>query len=578
MDDSIGHPEKPFDEYLAVYRGRCTTLNTRAFLLFIGMFLAYYGIIQVSGDLYDYDAAHSESIEANSARQAIVSSIAERQNRGQAKNSTISINATNVFDFATESEQHLLEDIDQTIDEEKKRRTEIKDSIVSFQILGSSVPFPTAFAPELWWLLLLLVLVYLRYMKNSALVALAKAIYVYKSRRSAPGSKEVNDNLRSRHLFDIAGAASPWLAPIRQRDIALGVRAEDVRQALGWTRESEGWARMLCVLLTSLFIAFGVHIVWLGFELSDTARPAVVVALQVPEVLSVILRGLLAIAVGATLYQAWSMLRVTRIDADPQAKNLTRREIVETLTVGAVALGIFGLYTWRWKDAGTLSDTARPKSQLRLKRLASNPRFEKRERIRLTAVPELEPGFYKNSETGIVHYVTPERIVRQVSQVDWQNLQRIEFTPDVVSLLHPLTASHVAERGALKLLKDQRIDQACEVLARAIEQEQKEPWRSNRSGRPSFRLYDLLSGLSVRFDRVDHREKSLKLLEAALDASSDSATVQLLSQRRAKWSDDSSAWHQKWADPRQQVTWSLPTGKSQFEAVSFVDGEVRSLY
>ena len=67
-------------------------------------------------------------------------------------------------------------------------------------------------------------------------------------------------------------------------------------------------------------------------------------------------------------------------------------------------------------------------------------------------------------------------------------------------------------------------------------------------GRASFRLYDLLGGLCVRFGHEEY-------LERVTDLITKSGQQLIFHDRLAKWRDGASAWRRKWKDTDRMIRW-----------------------
>jgi hypothetical protein len=113
-------------------------------------------------------------------------------------------------------------------------------------------------------------------------------------------------------------------------------------------------------------------------------------------------------------------------------------------------------------------------------------------------------------------------------------------------------SSPALEQAALLILQKQSLeahdyDRACQMLLYAIKHDLY--LKSKLRRLPSFRLYDLLAGLAVRFER----EQYLVELEDLLDA--DISSV-LFRSRREKWRNPESSWYKDWRNKKRPVQWS----------------------
>jgi hypothetical protein len=122
--------------------------------------------------------------------------------------------------------------------------------------------------------------------------------------------------------------------------------------------------------------------------------------------------------------------------------------------------------------------------------------------------------------------------------------------------LHITAASHAFEQAALFVLGGKDLlrhdhEIACEFLVYALNHDLYLVGRSNHL--PSFRLYDLLAGLSVRYDLTDYSRELVRLVK-------EFKLEQLFQSRLKKWQDPNSAWHQRWSDQQRPVSWNGKQG------------------
>lgn len=131
--------------------------------------------------------------------------------------------------------------------------------------------------------------------------------------------------------------------------------------------------------------------------------------------------------------------------------------------------------------------------------------------------------------------------------------------------VHLASASWSFEEAAIAILQSGSINsrttkEVCQLLLCGIQHDllYKQITNNNRKkAQPSFRLYDLLAGISVRF-RED--ESFQHLLEIIVK----SEYQIVLEPRIEKWQNVSGAWHQRWRNPHKRIKW-----KSRLGAVVF---------
>ena len=132
-----------------------------------------------------------------------------------------------------------------------------------------------------------------------------------------------------------------------------------------------------------------------------------------------------------------------------------------------------------------------------------------------------------------------------------RSVRDLDHTPRVTLS----TASHAFDETVRSILSSSKLthkdyEKACECLAFAINHDILIKGRSGKF--PSFRLYDLLAGLSVRYNRIDYLEKMMELIESSNNAD-------VFQSRMKKWQDSGSSWYRRWSKRRQPMTWSKVT-------------------
>jgi hypothetical protein len=123
---------------------------------------------------------------------------------------------------------------------------------------------------------------------------------------------------------------------------------------------------------------------------------------------------------------------------------------------------------------------------------------------------------------------------------------------EVYELLHDL------ER-VIGLTHDRRkkSGEVCELLLCGIHHDLVFKQRINKDGHPSFRLYDLLAGVSIRYEQKTYLEQLLKLIK-------DSKQQHIFQTRIQKWQDVTSPWRQRWRNRKEPITWKSNSGAVVF--------------
>lgn len=187
-------------------------------------------------------------------------------------------------------------------------------------------------------------------------------------------------------------------------------------------------------------------------------------------------------------------------------------------------------------------------------RRGNNPRRRTRVKPFATSLPT---GLYVNPKSQVVHFVSSAGVVCSVARI-------------IVGALQPIPASAVsapredAPRGtapqprvkqgcasiafeslALARIEGGQIDLAGDLLLTAIDYDLT---RVRYGYSPSYRLYDLLAILSVRFRRPSYLEKMREKIQ--------SAPTQQMRVQAAKWQNPQSAWHRKWSNTKTRKKWA----------------------
>ena len=132
--------------------------------------------------------------------------------------------------------------------------------------------------------------------------------------------------------------------------------------------------------------------------------------------------------------------------------------------------------------------------------------------------------------------------------------------------VHLATASWSFEEEALAILREgaigrKRSEEVCQLLLCGIQHDllfKQRIEKERKKGRPSFRLYDLLAGVSIRYRQETYFEQLLQLINC-------SEQQRLIFQTRiAKWEDVTSPWRQKWQNRKEPVTWKGNSGAVVF--------------
>lgn len=237
-------------------------------------------------------------------------------------------------------------------------------------------------------------------------------------------------------------------------------------------------------------------------------------------------------------------------------RTLTRRAFLPWLIVAVFGLGLFLLRKFIWGRAYP------PLPQYAW----MAPRFLRSEPSEPLHVEE---GFYLNPETKIIHYL-PEGKRRvftgrlNAKQLLNENPIKLKTDFSAPTILRPRVnlsrASYSFERAAVSEFNRHNLDRGCALLLQAIQYELKSVNRIGKSfsmrpfhQSPSFRLYDLMAGVSVRYNRADDFRRMIDLITTSKDPN----IIQRFDSRLKKWQDPQSRWHSRWTDRSKQIKWTV---------------------
>jgi hypothetical protein len=241
-----------------------------------------------------------------------------------------------------------------------------------------------------------------------------------------------------------------------------------------------------------------------------------------------------------------------------EVKLITRRRFLPWVITGVAGIGFSLSLVRELLGSGVLPPA--PK----FKELA--PRF----RRKATPQPlKHDRGFYLYSETNVVRYFPEAKTVR--FNGDAARLQPID--PTQISIQHPeptlprsrvvktrsvkrqpppprMAQSRVSfafEHEAVSQINGKNLDRAFVLLTYAIQRELQLGYA------PSFRLYDLLAGLCIRFERVDICNRMINQIQS----SKNDEVRQAFDVRIKKWQDPQSRWYKRWSNRNKRIKWTV---------------------
>lgn len=257
------------------------------------------------------------------------------------------------------------------------------------------------------------------------------------------------------------------------------------------------WKTTLLALLFVTLVTIWLEYPLLGMKLESALQ-------RVLRPLSVLL------ILGTATWVVYRWYRINRSASTSSSEGLTsevtRRSFLSWLILGVGAIGLsYSLFRSLAAKNGLQTSSA-----LRVLK----PRFRWRKRA-AGYISKLDPGFYVNTKSQIIHYVEEDNRIRCVSNISESRLKRVDPTTIRINTSRPLAnqacASYSFERAAISYLQQKNPEKACQLLLFAISQDLR-PGK-----RPSFRLYDLLAGIAVRFDKKTHLMQMIHLIDSMKD-------------------------------------------------------------
>lgn len=144
----------------------------------------------------------------------------------------------------------------------------------------------------------------------------------------------------------------------------------------------------------------------------------------------------------------------------------------------------------------------------------------------------LEPGFYANPRSGVTHYVTPERTIvgvdvrmhtNALTPISWEKSKHFASGElPFATEQHALAVFRPEDDGSATP-STQQVDQAAEIILKGLDR-----LNDGKEATIPWRLYDLLLGLAIRYDRP-------VLIEDLIGAANRSRNRAALQQSIAVW-------------------------------------------
>jgi len=222
-----------------------------------------------------------------------------------------------------------------------------------------------------------------------------------------------------------------------------------------------------------------------------------------------------------------------------QARIIPRRVFLPWLITSIGAIGSSVLLFQSFRRTETKTRTL----------IGDKPRFKKRKPDNQL---KLARGFYLNPRSQIIHYIPEGERLRFTGCTNTRHLQPttaadvLKYATGTKPRVNVSRLSNSLEQAAAEQILQNNIELSCELLFYAIQRE-----------RPiSYRLYDLLAGLSVRFGKPDQ----MKRLIAHVNQMQSPQALENFNPRLKKWHDPQSLWYRRWTDQSKKLRWTTNNG------------------
>jgi hypothetical protein len=418
---------------------------------------------------------------------------------------------------------------------------------VAFELPGVKGAIETAYAPLAWSVLLLALVLYVLRARLQIFDLCARGL------QASPPT--VAPDERS----DLLGDVPAWLAPL-PRHPAPGITADAFREGLGW-RTPDLDSRVYAWLAFALLALIQIRVAALGVIVAE--------GLSTGPIRGVVVPAAMFGTIGLTIVCVWRWFREGAKAPSPPAtagvrSRSERRSFVSAVVVGGVFAAAYPL----WLTGGRI-----------LRRVGVNATRRRFSGIVRSARVTLDAGvFYRNTKTSTIHYAVrvPDRLepsrqqgfathclsvgeshvailnVTYVNEKAFEKLPSLPARPLQAESARPnlSSASRSFETAAMAAVLARDPNSASNLLLHAIDYDLVYAMRRGR--RPSYRLYDLLAVISVRYNLP----KNLAAMRSRIVGSRLPRTehVEAIAARLEKW-EKSAEWRRRWQDKNATVKW-----------------------
>jgi hypothetical protein len=379
--------------------------------------------------------------------------------------------------------------------EQETKRKEQKAKTVNFELPGYKVPIPTIYAPLVWTALLSGLVWYLALARSTMLSLCAKALR--RITTAAPHSTEGIPTPPAEEPVGMFSGVPCWIAPLPSINSPYVVRASDLRNAFGPSYTYDG-AKIVTVLIALILGAIQLHCAWISLvmyeELGDGWEKW-------------LLPILVFLISGLTAFQVWLWFKPQTVpdnyanETDPN--KFTRRQVLHVLGIVSVSVVAFPII-----------------KHLQILDPWKTQRYPKRRRSSSVVAEDLNQDFYNNPKSQIIHYVSYDKRILDIKNINKERLAQHMVKEPLLELnfknknqrVHLSTSSHSFEQAAMLSMRQKEYKKACQLLLYGIKHDLL--FKIGIGRPPSFRLYDLLAGITVRFENEVGKQYFEELMQA----------------------------------------------------------------
>jgi hypothetical protein len=375
---------------------------------------------------------------------------------------------------------------------------------------GFELPVPPIYAPFVWCVLALALLVYLNYCRRRQATLMARGLRILKE----------NVPYAPPYLSDLCPGLPWWLAPLPARNGPHGLTSEELNRAAGWISERR---RIAVFSISAMGLLFAVQVATLIISLRTFS-----VLLRDPWARFPMVE-LTVLVFAATLVCAldwFSPHRVPDHMADETNPNRwERRHFLQTAGLAFASVGIF-------PTRNLLKSYFPPPLRKRSVNIKTpNPRFRKRQRAALPGEAVAAPNTaFVNRRSGVIHYAgavnaPTQPCIRGVSSAALTSFSSMSLADALAepsaqapvrvrqrfpgakgkNRLHASCASWAVESEAEALFAKGQNQDACKLILGVL---QTRPY--------DVRLYDRVAAASVAFNLPDQRRDLVALAKKAV--------------------------------------------------------------